>query len=71
MRRIINMETVKTFLLQQRDPEGSGEWTDTGVAGPTLGYVKPLLKSFDRCSPQSEFRIVERTVITIYKTVKL
>ena len=65
------METVKTYLLQQKNPDGPGEWTNTGIAGDTLDYVRPMLKSFSKCSPQSEFRIVERTVITLYKTVKI
>ena len=65
------METVKTYLLQRKDPDGPGNWTETGIAGPTLDYVRPMLKSFSECSPQSEFRIVERTVITLYKTVKI
>lgn len=64
------METVKTYLLQRRDPDGPGDWTETGIAGPTLDYVRPLLRSFSQCDPQSEFRIVERTVVTLYKTVK-
>ncbi len=65
------METVKTFILQRKDPAGSGEWTDAGIAGKSLEYVKSMLKSFSKCSPQSEFRIMEKTVMTLYKPIKL
>ncbi len=65
------METLKTYLLQRKDPDGPGEWTNTGIAGDALDYVRPMLKSCSERSPQSEFRIVERTVITLHKTVKI
>lgn len=65
------METIKKYILQRRDAPGSGEWTDAGVAVEKLEWAKLTLKNFSDSWPEREFRIVERTVITIYKLVNL
>lgn len=65
------METIKKYILQRRDTPGSGEWTDAGVATEKLEWAKLTLKNFSDSWPEREFRIVERTVITINKLVNL
>lgn len=65
------METIKKYILQRRDTPGSGEWTDAGVVMEKLEWAKLTLKNFSDSWPEREFRIVEKTVITILKPVKL
>ena len=65
------METIKTYNIQRRDTPGSGEWTDAGVAMEKLEWAKLTLKNFSDSWPEREFRIMEKTVITILKPAKL
>lgn len=65
------METIKKYILQRRDTPGSGEWTDAGVATEKLEWAKLTLKNFSDGWPEREFRIMEKTVITICKPVNL
>lgn len=65
------METIKKYILQRRDTPGSGKWTDAGVATEKLEWAKLTLKNFSDGWPEHEFRIVEKTVITICKPVNL
>lgn len=65
------METIKKYILQRRDTPGSGEWTDAGMAMSSMAWAKLTLKNFSDSWPEREFRIMEKTVITILKPVKL
>lgn len=65
------METIKRYIIQRRDTPGSGEWTEAGLVFEKLEWAKPTLKNFSDAWPEHEFRIVEKTVITICKPVNL
>lgn len=65
------MQTIKKYILQRRDTPGSGEWTDAGVAMEKLEWAKLALNNFSDSWPECEFRIVEKTVITISKPVNV
>ncbi len=64
------METVTKYVLQRRAVPGSGEWADAGIAMEKLEWAEQAMKKFSDCWPEQEFRMMEKTVITIYKPVK-